>query len=130
MRYTLDCASSKAPNKARTRLGVRPAFSGVYRGSLFVTKYGTRYTMFLSPADLAECYTSVLDKLRQIGEHYFANGQLDRSLQVLAAGHHLVSVPDLPSLPTAEFLITYGFILIWHASLTTGAYAHSLEVLH
>jgi tetratricopeptide (TPR) repeat protein len=97
---------------------------------MFVTEYGMRYAMSLSPADLADHYTIILDKLRQIGEHYFASGQLDRSLQVLAAGHDLVSAPDVPSVPTAELLITYGFVLTWQASLTTGAYTHSLEVLH
>ena len=83
----------------------------------FVTEYAMRQAMSLSPVDLADHYTIVLNKLRQIGEHYFASGQLDRSLQVLAAGHDLVSTSDFPSVPTAELLITYGFILTWHAGV-------------
>jgi hypothetical protein len=97
---------------------------------LFVVEYAMRYAMSLSATDLANYYMIVLDKLRQIGEHYFVSGQLDRSLQVLEAGHDLVRTPDLPSVPTAEFLIAYGFILTWRASLTTGDYAQSLEILH
>lgn len=85
--------------------------------------------MSLSPADLADHTTIVLHTLCRLGEHYFACGQLDRSVQVLAAGHDLVSILDCPARPTTELLITYGCMLTWHASLTTGAYAPALDVL-
>ena len=85
--------------------------------------------MPVSPADLADSATMALHTLCHLGEHYFACGQLDRSVQVLAVGHDLISIIDCPPAPTAELLITYGFFLTWHASLTTGGYGPALAVL-